>query len=89
MLEPIGDKLLLDPIIVEQQTAGGIYLPDSARQVPDKGIILSVGEDVKSDKLVKGVTVLFRKNSGTTVTYNEKEYIVLPTKEVIGIIKGE
>lgn len=85
MIEPIGDKLLVDPIPVEEITSGGIFLPDSSRAVPDKGKIISVGEAVEEEKLKEGVIVFFRKNSGTSVRDNEHEYIILPVQEIVGI----
>jgi chaperonin GroES len=87
MIEPIGDRILVKPIIEEERTSGGIYIPDSARQVPDKGVIVSVGEEVVSKKLAPGKAVLFRQHSGTTVTFDNVEYIILPVKEVIGIME--
>lgn len=89
MLEPIGDKLLIEPIPVDEVTAGGIIVPDTARTTPDKGKVLSIGDDVKSEKLTKGTVVLFRKNSGSSVHHAGTEYIILPVKEVIGIIKDK
>lgn len=85
---PIGENILVEPIQVDEITSGGIYLPDTARVTPDKGKIVSVGEDVKDKEvLTKDTIVLFRKNSGHDVNYQNKEYVILPTKEVIGIIK--
>lgn len=90
MIIPVGDNILVEPVQIDEVTAGGIYLPDSARITPDKGKIISVGDTVKnSDVLAEGVTVLFRKNSGHDVSYKNKEYVILPVKEIIGIIKGE
>ena len=88
MIIPVGDNILVEPLQVDEVTAGGIYLPDNARVTPDKGKVISVGEDVKSkDVLVKDVIVLFRKNSGHDVSYQNKDYVILPLKEVIGVIK--
>lgn len=87
-LLPIGDKLLVAPIPVEERTAGGIFVPETSRTTPDKGTILEIGDDVESEKLTKGTTVLFRKNSGSSVHYEGTEYIILPVKEVIGIINN-
>lgn len=89
MIIPVGDRLLVEPIPVEEMTAGGIFLPDSAREVPDKGKILAVGDKVEETKLTEGVTVLFRKGSGSSIRDNSKELIVLPIKEVIGILKED
>lgn len=90
MIIPVGDNILVEPLQVNEITEGGIYLPDTARVTPDKGKIISVGDTVKSiDVLTEGVTVLFRKGSGHDVSYKNKEYVILPVKEIIGIIKGE
>ena len=89
MLIPVGDNLLLEAIQQEEVTAGGIFIPDSSRQTPDKGKIVSVGDKVEAENLTEGVTVLFRKNSGHAVRYKDTDYILLPIKEVLGIIKGE
>lgn len=90
MIIPVGDNILVEPIQVDEVTAGGIYLPDTARVTPDKGKVVSLGDEVKAkDVLVEGTVVLFRKNSGHDVNYQNKEYVILPTKEVIGIIRGE
>ena len=90
MIVPVGENILVEPIQDEEITAGGIYLPDNARVTPDKGRIISLGEDVKAkDVLKKDTVVLFRKNSGHDVNYQNQEYVILPIKEVIGIIKGE
>lgn len=90
MIIPVGDSILVEPIQIDAVTSGGIYLPDSARVTPDKGKILAAGKDVKDkETLAEGVTVLFRKNSGHDVQYNNKDYVLLPVKEVIGVIKGE
>lgn len=86
-IQPMGDKLLLAPIPVEEKTSGGLFIPDNARTTPDKGKVLDIGSDVNEPKLSTGVTVLFRKNAGDFVRYNNTDYIILPVKEVIGILK--
>lgn len=89
MIIPVGENLLLEPVPVEESTAGGLYIPDSVRQTPDKGKILATGSAVKDEKLAEGVTVLFRKGVGETIKYKSVEYLILPVKEVIGILKGD
>lgn len=89
MIIPVGENLLLEPVPVEESTAGGLYIPDSVRQTPDKGKILAAGSAVKDEKLAEGVTVLFRKGVGETIKYKSVEYLILPVKEVIGILKGD
>lgn len=87
MIIPVGTYLLLDPIQEAETTAGGLYIPDSIRQEPDKGRIISVGSEVTDPKLTPDTVVLFRKGLGETIKYNNKDYLLLPLKEVIGIFK--
>ena len=62
MIVPVGENILVEPIKVDEVTAGGIYLPDNARVTPDQGRIISVGDDVKAKNvLTKDTVVLFRK----------------------------
>lgn len=89
MIIPIGTYLLLDPIKDAETTEGGLYIPDSVRQEPDKGKILSVGSGVTDEKLSEGTIVLFRKGLGESIKKDGKEYLLLPLKEVIGILKKE
>lgn len=86
MIIPVGENLLLEPVPVEESTAGGLYIPDSVRQTPDKGKILAVGSALEDEKLTAGVTVLFRKGVGDSIKYKGTEYLILPIKEVIGIL---
>lgn len=87
MIIPIGDRILVEPLEVAEMTDGGLYIPDSARTTPDKGTVIRVGEDVSEEKLQAGTIVLFRKDVGSSVKEAGKEFILLPIKEVIGIIK--
>lgn len=87
MIIPVGTYLLIEPIKDNEVTAGGLYIPDSVRQEPDKGKIISVGSEVTDGKLASGVTVLFRKGIGESIKYDGKEYLLLPLKEIIGIFK--
>ena len=87
MLIPVGTYLLLEPIKDNEITAGGLYIPDSVRQEPDKGKIIDVGSGVEDPKLTKDTVVLFRNGLGESIKYDNKEYLLLPLKEVIGIFK--
>lgn len=89
MITPVGENLLLEPIPAEETTAGGLYIPDAVRQTPDKGKIIEIGSAVNEEKLTKGTIVLFRKGVGELIKYKSTEYLILPIKEVIGILKED
>ncbi|RLA74821.1 MAG: co-chaperone GroES [Epsilonproteobacteria bacterium] len=84
---PIGDRVLLK--IKEQltKTAGGIYIPDNAsKEKPQLAEVVAIGSEVKAVKV--GDKVLFAKYADSSdVKIDEKEYLVLKTKEILGIYK--
>ena len=94
-LKPLGDRVVLEVLNDNEQTSGGIYLPDTAREKPQRGIILAVGpgrirEDGKREEMsVKvGDTVLFAKYGGTDVKLGDKEVKILSEKDILGIIEA-
>lgn len=93
-LKPLGDRVVLEVLNDTEQTPGGIYIPDTAREKPQRGVILAVGpgrvrEDGKREEMnVKvGDKVLFAKYGGTDVKLAEKEVKILSEKDILGIIE--
>lgn len=79
---PFGAKVLIKRLKAEEKTAGGIILPDSAQEKPQKGEIISVGGDCKYAKA--GQTVLFPKWGGTELEEGGESYIILKEEELLG-----
>lgn len=93
-LRPLGDKVVVEPIEQGDKTAGGIYLPDSAKKKPQEGRVVAIGsgrvlENGKRNTLsVKvGDRVLFSKYGGNEVTVDGTEYTILDEDQVYAIIK--
>ena len=91
-LHPLGDRILIKHLEQEEKTAGGIILPDSAKEKPQEGKVLAVGkgrllEDgtVRPLEVKVGDTVLFAKYSGTEVLHDEKEYLILKEEDVLAV----
>jgi chaperonin GroES len=91
-LEPLGDKVVVQSSEEETRTAGGIYLPDSAKEKPQEGIVLAVGpgkvtpEGKKIPMNVKvGDRVLFAKYGGTQFTIDGEEYLILDEDSIYAI----
>ncbi len=91
-LHPLGDRILIKHLEQEEKTAGGIILPDSAKEKPQEGKVLAVGkgrllEDgtVRPLEVKVGDTVLFAKYSGTEVRHDEKEYLILREEDVLAV----
>ncbi len=94
-IRPLADKVIVERLEAESVTAGGIVLPDSAKEKPKRGKIVSVGdgkllEDGTRSKvqLKKGDEVLFASYSGTEIKVDGKEYLILDESEVMAVLEG-
>jgi len=90
-LKPLDDRVVVEPTEAEEKTAGGILLPDTAKQKPQLGKVIAVGPGKLNDKgtrLALGVkvgdTVLFGKYSGSDVEVNGKEFKIVREAEILG-----
>ncbi len=93
-IQPLGDRVLVKRLEAEEKTKGGIVLPDTAKEKPQKGEVVAVGkgkvlESGKIDTLEvkKGDKVLFGKYAGTEITDKEQEYLILREEDILAIIK--
>lgn len=92
-LKPLGNRLVVEPIEEEEITAGGIVLPETAKEKPQKGKVLSAGpgdRNEKGDRIVmdvkKGDTVLYAKYAGTEIKVDGKKLLILRESDVLAII---
>ena len=94
-IKPLADRVVLEVLNDTEQTAGGIYIPDTAREKPQQGIVLAVGPGRLNDngnreemQVKAGDKVLFAKYSGTDVKLSGKEVKILSEKDILGIVEG-
>lgn len=94
MIRPLDDRVVIEPMEAEEKTAGGIVLPDTAKEKPMKGKIIAVGdgkllENGKRAELLvkKGDRVLYGKYAGTEVTVDGKEYLVMRESDILAKIE--
>ena len=92
-LKPLGDRVVVKPAAAEEKTAGGIILPDTVKEKPVEGTIVAAGPGKVADdgKLIKldvkvGDKVLYGKYSGTEVTINGEEYLIMRESDIFGIL---
>ena len=85
--EPLKDRLLVLREEQSNQTASGLYIPDTAKEKPLEGKVTAVGPDAKDDGINVGDTVVFANFSGMEITIEGSEYLILLSKEVLGLIK--
>ena len=86
--KPLADRVLVEPSAAEEKTSSGIIIPDTAKEKPQKGKIISVGNGTKDEKLtVKvGDTVLYGKYSGTEIYIEGTDYLIMKESDIFGIV---
>lgn len=95
MLKPLGDRVLVEIIEdTEQKTAGGIYVPDTAKEKSQRGKVIAVGNGKLLDNgtrvaldVKEGDTVYFAKYGGTEVNLNGKNYSILNERDILAIVE--
>ena len=91
---PLHDRILVERVESEEISAGGIILPDSAKEKPQQGKVISVGPGKTADdgkvipmELKAGDTILFGKYSGTEIKLDGVEYLIMREEDVLGIVE--
>ena len=91
-IKPLGDRVLIRPLDDTEEKVGSLYVPDTAKEKPQEGIVEAVGsgrtEDGKliSPEVKKGDRVLYGKYSGTEVKHNAKDFLIVRESDVLAII---
>ncbi|NDR59655.1 MULTISPECIES: co-chaperone GroES [Aliiruegeria] len=90
---PLHDRVLVERVESDEKTAGGLIIPDSAKEKPAEGMIIACGEGARKDSgelipmgVKEGDKVLFGKWSGTEVTVDGKELLIMKESDILGII---
>lgn len=91
---PLHDRVLVRRVEAEEKTAGGIIIPDSAKEKPQEGEVIAVGKGKSNDEgkvfpldVKSGDKILFGKYSGTEIKIDGEEFLIMREEEVLGIIK--
>ena len=87
-LKPLGERALVKPVERETSTASGIVLPETAQNGPQTAEIVAVGEFENGKKVSEGDLVLFAKYSGTEITLDDEDYLILDADDLLGIVEG-
>jgi chaperonin GroES len=92
-VKPLADRVIVKALEAEEKTAGGIIIPDNAKEKPQKGEVVAVGPGKISDsgqkitmEVKKGDKVLYGKYSGTEVTVDGKEYLIMRESDILAVI---
>ena len=92
-VQPLGDRILVEVLDAKEQTKGGILFPDTAKEKPQEAKVIAVGKGKISDEgklipleLKAGDKILFGKYSGTEITVDDKDYLILKEEDVVAIL---
>lgn len=87
-ITPLSDRVIIEPAAAETKTASGIFIPDTAKEKPQKGIVLALGNGKKDEPMtVKvGDTVLYGKYAGTELKLDGKDYLIMREDDILAII---
>jgi len=86
--KPLADRVLVEPALAEEKTASGIIIPDTAKEKPQKGTIVAVGNGTTENKItVKvGDNILYGKYSGTELSIHGTDYLIMKESDIFGIV---
>ena len=87
-MKPINDRVVVKPAPAEEKTKGGIIIPDTAKEKPQRGVIVAVGPGKDDQKMTvaKGDTVLYGKYSGTELSHEGEDYLIMREDDILVIL---
>jgi chaperonin GroES len=92
-IQPLSDRVIVERVDAMEKSAGGLYIPDTAKEKPQEGKVIAVGKGKRKDDgtiipmdVKKGDRILFGKYSGNDVTVNGKEYIIMREEDILGVL---
>lgn len=94
-IHPLEDRIVVKPTAAEDKSAGGILLPDTAKEKPQRAIVVAVGQGRLGDEgrriplsVQVGDTVIHGKYAGSEITWNGEEYKILKESEILALLEG-
>ena len=92
-LKPLADRIVVEPVEQEEITASGIYVPETAKEKPQEGLVVAAGPGRKDEEgeriamdVAEGDKVLYAKYAGTEVKLGDKKYLILKESDVLAIV---
>jgi chaperonin GroES len=86
-IKPLGDRVLLKIAEGEQKTSGGIYIPQTAQEKTQEGIVLAIGDDKDAIKVKVKDRVMYDKYAGTTIKVDGEEQLIVKASDILAIIE--
>lgn len=87
-VKPLADRVLVEPAPAEEKTASGLFIPDSAKEKPQRGKVVAVGNGKVDEPMTvkKGDMVLYGKYSGTEITIEGTDYLIMKESDIFAIV---
>ena len=87
-IQPLADRVLIEPAAAEEKTVGGIIIPDTAKEKPLQGKVVAVGKGTKDEEMVlkAGDTVLYGKYAGTELEFEGTKYLIMRQSDVVAVL---
>ncbi len=87
-IQPLADRVLIEPAAAEEKTVGGIIIPDTAKEKPLQGKVVAVGKGTKDEEMVlkAGDTVLYGKYAGTELEFEGQKFLVMRQSDVVAVL---
>lgn len=87
-IKPLADRVLIEPAEAEEKTASGLFIPDTAKEKPQRGKVIAVGSGKKDEpmELKVGDVVLYGKYAGTEISVDGKDYMMMRQSDVLAVI---
>lgn len=87
-IKPLADRVVIEPLAAETQTASGLYIPDSAQEKQQKGKVVAVGKGKKDQDMTvkKGDIVLYGKYAGSELKLDGKDYMIMKEEDILAIV---
>jgi chaperonin GroES len=87
-ITPLADRVLVEPAAAEEKTDSGLYIPDTAKEKPQSGVVIAVGAGKKDEPLTvkAGDKILYGKYSGTEITVDGKDYLIMRESDIYAIV---
>ena len=87
-ITPLHDRVIVKAAAAEEKTAGGIIIPDTAKEKPQRGIVIAAGPGKKDEPMTvkSGDTILYGKYAGTEVTFEGQDYLIMRESDILAVI---
>lgn len=87
-IKPLADRVIIEAAAAEEKTAGGIIIPDTAKEKPQKGTVVAVGPGTKDETMTvkEGDVVLYGKYAGTEIAVDGKNYLIMRESDIVAIV---